>query len=230
MKKYEKLQEKIGVKFKDKDLIETTFTHKSYVNEHRKENIKDNERLEFLGDAVLELVATKHLFEKYPNQSEGDMTAYRSALVRGKHLAEVGLELELGEYLRLSNGEEKSGGRTKKYILANAVEAVIGAIYLESGYEVVEEFIKEFILKKLDEIIKQNLHIDAKSNFQELSQEKEGITPHYEVVAEEGKDHAKKYTMGAFIGEDLIAKGTGSSKQKAEVDAATNALKTKGWK
>jgi ribonuclease III len=230
MQKYKKLEAKIGVKFKSEALVTKGFTHKSYVNEHKSEKIEDNERLEFLGDAVLELVATKHLFEKYPTQSEGDMTSYRSALVKGKHLAEVGLELGLGEYLRLSNGEEKSGGRTKKYILANVVEAVIGVIYLEHGYEVVEKFIEKFILEKLDEIIEKGLHIDAKSNFQELAQEIEKTTPHYEVLEEEGEDHNKKYTMGAFIGEELVAKGTGSSKQKAESDAAKNALKAKEWK
>lgn len=229
MRDYKTLEKTIGVKFKKKDLYNTAFIHRSYVNEHRGEKVKDNERLEFLGDAVLELVATKHLFEKYPNQSEGQMTSYRSALVKGKHLAEVGVELELGQYLFLSRGEERSGGRTKKYILANVVEALIGAIYLDHGYEKTEKFIEKFVLKKLDEIIEQELHIDAKSRFQEEAQEREGVTPHYEVLEEKGPDHKKDFTMGAYIGDKLIAKGEGASKKKAENDAAEKALKVKRW-
>lgn len=226
---YTKLEEMIGVTFADKDLLRKAFTHKSYLNEHRNENIDDNERLEFLGDAVLELAATRHLFTNYPEQSEGDMTAYRSALVKGEHLAEVALELDLGNYLYLSNGEERSGGRSKSYILANTVEALIGAIYLEQGNQKAEEFIKKFILKKLDDIIAHGLHIDAKSRFQEIAQEKEEETPHYELIEESGPDHDKTFIMGAYIGEELIAKGSGSSKQKAEDDAAKNALKLKEW-
>ncbi len=226
---YKDLEKKIGLKFKDLELLKRAFTHRSYLNEHRGEGIEDNERLEFLGDAVLELVATKHLFENYPEQTEGQMTAYRSALVKGKHLAEVGSELDLGQYLLLSVGEERSGGRTKKYILGNAVESLIGAIYLEHGYEKTEKVIEKFVLKKLDEIIENELHIDAKSRFQEEVQEKEGVTPHYEVLDEDGPDHKKNFTMGAFIGEKLIAKGSGPSKQKAENAAAKEALKIKGW-
>ena len=182
-----------------------------------------------MGDAVLELAATRHLFEKCPDKSEGIMTAFRSALVKGKHLAEISEELELGKYLFLSNGEEKSGGREKKYILANLLEAYIGAIYVEHGYDVAEKFIDKFILKRLDQIIAKGLHIDAKSQFQEMCQEREELTPYYELISEEGPDHDKKFTMGAFINEVLIAKGIGSSKQKAEDDAAKNALKAKEW-
>ena len=159
---YTALEEKTSIKFKDIDLINKAFIHKSYINEHRDENIEDNERLEFLGDSVLELAATHHLFHKYPNQNEGQMTAFRSALVKGKHLAEVAKDLGLGKYLFLSKGEEKSGGKEKKYILANVTEAYIGAIYLEHGYEIAEDFIEQFILKRLDEIIEKGLHIDAK--------------------------------------------------------------------
>ncbi|MDA1060637.1 MAG: ribonuclease III [bacterium] len=229
MEKYKKLEKITGIKFKDTDLIKKAFIHKSYVNEHRNEGLKHNERLEFLGDAVLELVATHHLFFKYPDQPEGDMTAFRSALVKGKHLAEVARELELGNYLFLSNGEEKSGGREKNYILANVTEAFIGAIYIEHGYEVCEKFIEKFIMAKLDEIIKKGLHIDAKSQFQEICQEKMEQTPHYDVIEEAGPDHDKKFTMGAYIGDELIAKGEDSSKQKAEEKAARGALKAKGW-
>jgi ribonuclease-3 len=229
MQDYKDLEKKIGIKFKDKSLLETAFVHKSYINEHKGEGIADNERLEFLGDAVLELAATKHLFEKYPDQTEGQMTSFRSALVKGKHLAEIAIELGLGEYLFLSNGEEHSGGREKNYILANTVESLIGAMYVANGYDVAEKFIKKFILVRLDEIIENGLHIDSKSKFQEIVQEKEGVTPHYELISEEGPDHNKKFTMGAYINQELIAKGVGKSKQVAEESAATAALKKKKW-
>jgi ribonuclease-3 len=229
MEEYKKLEKKIGTKFIDKGLIKTAFIHKSYVNEHRQEGLENNERMEFLGDAVLELASTKHLYLKYPNQNEGTMTTFRSALVKGKHLAEVAKELELGAYLFLSKGEDQSGGREKNYILANVLEALIGAIYLDQGNEAAEEFIKKFILIRLDEIIEKGQHIDAKSQFQELSQEKEGITPNYRVESEEGPDHDKTFTMGAYIEDELIATGKGSSKQKAEEDAAKNSLKARGW-
>lgn len=229
MKNYKNLEKKIKINFKNIELLDHAFVHRSYVNEHRNENIKDNERLEFLGDAVLELAATKHLFEKCPDNDEGQMTSFRSALVKGKHLAEIAQNLELGKYLYLSNGEEKSGGREKKYILANVLEALIGAIYLEHGYNAAEKFIEEFILTRLDEIISEGKHIDAKSQFQEICQEKEDFTPYYEVIEEYGPDHDKHFVMGAYINDKLIAKGTGSSKQKAEEDAAKNALKEKRW-
>lgn len=229
MKNYKNLEKKIKINFKNIELLNHAFVHRSYVNEHRNENIEDNERLEFLGDAVLELAATKHLFEKCPDSDEGQMTSFRSALVKGKHLAEIAKNLELGEYLYLSNGEEKSGGREKKYILANVLEALIGAIYLEHGYNAAEKFIEEFILTRLDEIISEGKHIDAKSKFQEICQEKEDFTPYYEVIEEYGPDHDKHFVMGAYINDKLIAKGTGSSKQKAEEDAAKNALKEKRW-
>ncbi len=229
MKDYSRLLEKINIQFKDEKLLEQAFTHRSYINEHRAEGLHDNERIEFLGDAVLELVATKHLYHACPDKDEGEMTSFRSALVKGKHLAEIATSLGLGEYLFLSKGEEKSGGREKDYILANTVEALIGAIYLDQGREAAEIFIETFILVRLDEIIENGLHIDAKSSFQEIAQEKEDATPHYEIIKEEGPDHDKKFTMGAYINTELIAEGTGSSKQKAENNAAENALKAKGW-
>lgn len=229
MEKYQKLEDKIGIKFHDYDLLSRAFVHKSYINEHRNEGLKHNERLEFLGDAVLELAATHHLFEKYPDQDEGQMTSFRSALVKGLHLAEVATELELGQYLMLSKGEEKSGGREKKYILANVMEALIGAIYLDHNYEVAESFIEKFILTKLDHIIEVGSHIDSKSQFQELAQEKVGHTPYYQLLKDEGPDHNKIFVMGAYIDGELIAEGSGSSKQKAEESAAQNALKQKQW-
>lgn len=229
MQNYNNLEKQMKLKFRNPELLENAFIHKSYVNEHRQEKVEDNERLEFLGDAVLELAATKHLFEKCPDRNEGDMTSFRSALVKGKHLAEIAEKLELGKYLFLSHGEEKSGGREKKYILANALEALIGALYLDRGYQVAEKFIDRFILKRLDEIISGGHHIDSKSLFQELSQEKEEFTPYYEVLEETGPDHNKNFIMGAYINGELISKGSGSSKQKAEEEAAKNALKAKGW-
>lgn len=228
-KDFSKLEKKINCTFQNKEILERAFIHKSFINENRNKGYSDNERLEFLGDAVLELVSTEHLFKNYPDQREGDMTSFRSALVKGQHLAEVGKELSLGEYLYLSKGEENSGGREKNYILANTVEALIGAVYLEFGYEKSSSFIKKFILKKLDKIIAEGLHIDSKSKFQEISQEKLATTPHYQLISEKGPDHAKTFTMGAFIGDDLVGKGEGSSKQKAEEEAAKQALKNKKW-
>jgi ribonuclease-3 len=229
MQDYKKLEKKIGIKFKNDGLVRTAFTHKSYINEHKREGLEHNERIEFLGDAVLELAVTKHLFEKYPTQTEGEMTSFRSALVKGKHLAEIAAGLGLGDHLLLSNGEEKSGGRSKSYILANTLESLIGAIYIMHGYDVAEKFIKKFILTRLDQIIKGGFHIDSKSKFQEIVQEKESFTPYYELISEEGPDHNKKFTMGVYVKNELTAKGTGKSKQLAEEDAAYNALKKKRW-
>lgn len=222
-------QIKIGITFKDESLLKNAFIHKSYVNEHRDEGILSNERLEFLGDAVLELVVTEYLYKSFPDQPEGILTNWRSALVKGKHLAQVGRDLELGQYLHLSRGEENGGGRDKNYILANAVEALIGSIYLDKGYSTSKAFIKKFILKYLEEILEKGLHIDPKSRFQEICQEKLGITPIYHLIKDEGPDHSKVFTMGVYINSELIAEGTDSSKQKAEQIAAANGLKAKNW-
>ena len=229
MNDYSQLQKKIGIKLKNQKLLENAFVHRSYLNEHRKEGLQSNERIEFLGDAVLELASTRHLFDKCPDESEGAMTSFRSALVKGKPLAEIARELDLGKYLFLSHGEEQSGGREKNYILANTVEALIGAIYLDQGYTVAEKFINKFITTKLDEIIEKGLHVDAKSRFQETCQEIEDKTPYYKVLKEEGPDHEKAFIMGAYIEEKLIGKGKGTSKQNAEDQAAKSALKAKGW-
>ena len=229
MTDYSDLEKQIAIKLKSKKLLENAFIHRSYLNEHREEGLVSNERMEFLGDAVLELVATKHLYDFCPDESEGAMTSFRAALVKGKQLAEIAKELSLGKYLFLSNGEEQSGGREKSYILANTVESLIGAIYLDQGYDAAEKFISKFILEKLDEIIEKGLHVDSKSKFQEICQEVEGHTPNYAVIKEEGPDHSKKFTMGAYINEKLVAKGYGPSKQNAEDDAAKNALKEKEW-
>jgi ribonuclease III len=227
--RYEALEEKIGIKFVDRHMVDTAFVHASYVNEHKDKKKEHNERLEFLGDAVLELVVTDYLYKNFPEEGEGILTNWRAALVKGKHLAEIAVQLDLGVYLYLSRGEERSGGRKKNYILANTLEALIGAIYLDKGYETAHEFIDSFILKKLGAILEQRQHIDSKSHFQEIAQEVMGVTPEYKLVKEEGPDHNKVFTMGAYLGGEFVAEGTGSSKQKAEQHAASEALKAKNW-
>ncbi len=229
MNRYEALEKKIDVTFKDLNLIDTAFVHKSYMNEHRDLKAQHNERLEFLGDAVLELVVTDYLFRKYPEEEEGVLTNWRSALVKGKHLAEIASELDLGLYLYLSRGEERSGGRKKNYILANTLEALIGAMYLDQDYKTAHNFIDSYILTRLEEILKKGLHIDSKSHFQEIAQEVLGVTPEYRLMKEEGPDHNKTFIMGAYVGEEFVAEGKGSSKQKAEQEAAAEALKKKKW-
>ena len=219
------LERKIKISFKNPSLLETAFVHRSYVNEHKSEDLSHNERLEFLGDAVLELVTTEFLYEAFPNEEEGKLTNFRSALVKGNHLAKIAHELELGQYLKLSRGEEKSGGRAKNYLLANTLEALIGAIYLDRGFVHAHKFISRYILTNLGEILKKGLHIDSKSHLQEFSQDKHGVPPTYTVLSESGPDHNKVFEIAVFIGEKMLAKGTGSSKQKAEQDAAVNALK-----
>jgi ribonuclease III len=227
--RYTELEKKIMVTFKDVSLLDTVFVHKSYMNEHRDKKTEHNERLEFLGDAVLELVVTDFLYKNYPSKGEGILTNWRAALVKGKHLAEISQKLDLGVYLYLSRGEERSGGRKKNYILANTLEALIGAIYLDQGYAAALGFIDGFILKQLTSILEQGLHIDAKSRFQEIAQEALGVTPEYRVLKDEGPDHDKIFTMGAYIGEEFIAEGSGSSKQKAEQEAAYEGLRKKQW-
>lgn len=229
MYRYKELEKKIGVKFKNKDIVDKVFVHKSYVNEHRAKGLECNERLEFLGDAVLELVVTEYLFKKYPACAEGEMTSLRSALVKGKHLAEIAAELNLGAYLYLSKGEEKGGGRNKSYILANVFEALIGGIYLDRGYNVAHKLINKLIILRLSEIVEKGLHVDPKSHFQEIAQERLDVTPEYHLVAETGPDHSKIFTMGAYLKNKLVAKGNGSSKQKAESVAAEKALKKMKW-
>ncbi|MBU1682825.1 ribonuclease III, partial [Patescibacteria group bacterium] len=221
-------EKQIGMKFKNWHLLRNAFVHRSYLNEHKSSELEHNERLEFLGDAVLELVVTEYLYTNYPNP-EGDLTNWRSALVKGEMLAKIARDLNLGEYLFLSHGEEKSGGRDKDYLLANTFEAVIGVIYLELGYKKAQKFITKFLLTHLDDILKTGSHIDAKSKLQEMAQEKVGVTPAYKLQHEEGPDHSKVFTMGAFISERMVGKGDGSSKQIAEQKAAEDALKRLKW-
>lgn len=222
-------QDKIGHTFANERLLETAFTHRSYLNENRKPGAEHNERLEFLGDAVLELVVTEFLFAKYPDKPEGDLTAYRAALVNTVSISDAATRLGMNEYLLLSRGEARDTGRARAIILANAFEAVIGAIYLDGGYEPAKKFIAEQLFHKTDEVVAKRLWQDAKSRFQELAQEKLGITPSYQLMHHVGPDHARTFTVGAFIGAEKVATGEGKSKQEAEQQAAENALKTKGW-
>jgi len=228
IEKIDELQKIVGVIFKDAELLELAFIHKSYVNEHTEQK-RYNERLEFLGDAVLELAVTHFLFHKYPETPEGELTNWRSALVKGKNLARVSKDMRLGEFLLLSKGEEQSGGRQKDYILANTMEALIGAIYLDQGYEVANEFVMRTIVVFLEDIIAQGLHIDSKSHVQELAQEKLNLTPKYEVINEAGPDHEKNFVMGVYFGKKLAGQGEGSSKQDAEQAAAHDALRKEEW-
>ena len=213
----------LNIQFNDLSLLNRAFTHRSLLNEKDMAE-RSNERLEFLGDAVLELVATEYLFHNFDNFDEGQLTSLRSALVRGKNLAKVARQLKLNDYMLLSKGEQNSGGRDKDYILANMTEALIGAIYVDQGFVAAEKFISDHILVTLNEIISQKLHIDPKTYFQELVQDIFGLTPNYLQVGESGPDHDKKFTMACFIGERQVAQGTDSSKQKAEQQAARLAI------
>ena len=218
------LEQKIKIQFKDRNLLQSSLTHRSYLNENRRWPNPHNERLEFLGDAVLELITTEYLYSNFPNP-EGELTNLRSALVNYKMLSEIASELGLEEYILLSKGEAKDTGRARQVILANAIEALIGAIYLDSGFEVARVFINEFVINHLNMIVSAGNILDPKSKFQELTQEKLGVTPHYKVLAEWGPDHNKNFEVGVFVADRQIAKGVGSSKQEAEIAAAENGLK-----
>ncbi len=228
MKDLSKLEEKLDVTFKNEDFLRQALIHRSYLNEHPKFRLDHNERLEFLGDAVLELVVTENLFNKYPNP-EGELTNWRAALVNAKMLAKIAGDLGINEFLFLSRGETKDVGRARQCLLANTLEAVIGAIFLDRGLKSVAKFIQKNILKELPQILKEKLYQDPKSKFQEGAQERAGITPTYEVLKESGPDHAKHFVIGVFLEKKLVAHGEGPSKQIAQEDAAKKALKKKGW-
>ncbi|HDQ16785.1 MAG TPA: ribonuclease III [Candidatus Vogelbacteria bacterium] len=223
------LEKKINIEFKDKELLQRALTHRSYLNEHREFTGGHNERLEFLGDAILELSVTDYLYNFYPQKTEGELTSYRAALVNTFHLAEVAKRLKVGDYLLLSKGEARDIGRARQYILANTMESLIGAIYLDKGYGKADEFIKTEILSSAEETIKKNLSRDTKSRFQEKAQEIEGITPTYQVLEESGPDHNKNFLIGLYLDDKLIATGKGHSKQEAEQKAAQAGLKLKNW-
>jgi ribonuclease-3 len=221
------LEKIAGVRFKDRDLLHQAMTHRSAVHERAKNG--HNERLEFLGDAVLQMISTEYLYQ-LTDRPEGELTSWRAALVQGDHLCQVAKDLKLGQYLFLSRGEEASDGRVKESTLANAVEAFIGALYLDQGMDTTRAFIERFILTHLKQLIAKGKHKDEKSKLQEIAQEKTGITPTYDAISETGPDHKKIFTCAVFIGEEKIAIGTGATKQKAEQDAAGVGLKAKGWK
>lgn len=230
MKDFSVFEEKIGVQFKDKDLLVQAFVHRSYLNEHPDFRMGHNERLEFLGDAVVELVVTEYLYANYPNP-EGELTNWRAALVNANTLALIAQDdLGMEEYLYLSRGEAKdAGSKARSYILANAIEALIGSMYLDQGMEVVTDFIKRYVISKLDHILEHKLYVDPKSRFQEAAQETSGVTPSYRVLSETGPDHAKEFNVGVYLGSELVASGKGSSKQDAQIEAARKALEAKGW-
>jgi ribonuclease-3 len=217
------LEKIIGVTFKNKETLQQALVHRSYLNENPGFHLDHNERLEFLGDAVLELVVTDHLYAHY-KLPEGELTNLRAAIVRGEMLAVIAGELKLDDYMMLSRGEKKDTGKARHYILANAMEALIGAIYLDQGYDMAKMFIEQFVISKLDEVVATGTHIDNKSRFQELAQEKFRITPVYKVLKESGLDHAKEFIIGAFLGDKQMGEGSGTSKQEAQQVAAKQAL------
>ena len=218
------LEKILGVKINNADLYISAFTHRSYLNENRGFALLHNERLEFLGDAVLELAATEYLYKNYPHP-EGELTNFRSALVNYKMLSDIAKRLGFEKFLLMSRGEAKDTGRARQVILANCIEAVIGAMYLDGGYQQTGNFIAREILIELPNIIKAGSYMDAKSKLQEIIQEKKGVTPTYGVISETGPDHNKVFVVGAFVGQDEVGRGTGPSKQEAELSAAQDALK-----
>lgn len=222
--KLKKIEEKLGLKFNNLDLLKEALTHRSFLNENYNWPVGHNERLEFLGDAVLELIVTEFLFKKYKKEEEGKLTALRAALVNYQMLAKVAKKFNLEKFIFVSRGEEKDKGKGKEVILANCVEAIIGAIYLDKNYETARDFVEKFILVNLKEVISKKLYQDAKSRLQEIMQEKYKITPVYKVLKEIGPDHQKKFLTGVYLKDKLIGKGKGYSKQEAERDAALNAL------
>ena len=229
MPDFESYERQLGVRFNDRNLLVTALTHRSYLNENREDGRTHNERFEFLGDAVLELIVTEFLFKRYPEHAEGDLTLYRAALVNAETLADVGGAIGLNDYLLLSKGERKDTGRARHYILANTFEALVGALYIDQGYGAAETFVTKHLLPRTDDIVARELWKDAKSRLQELVQDRLSVTPTYQTIVEEGPDHDKRFTIGVFFGPEKIAIGEGPSKQEAEQDAAAEALKVKGW-
>ncbi len=228
-KDFKNFEESLGISFNDTALLRQAFTHRSYLNEHRGEGGGHNERLEFLGDAVLELIATRFLYEKFPKEDEGALTAYRAALVNAVTCAEIATAIGMNDFLLLSRGEAKDTGRARGVLLANAFEALVGAIYLDQGYDAAQAFITEHLFPKIDDIVKNQLWRDSKSALQEKAQDAEGVTPSYKVIRESGPDHDKHFVVGVYIGTDLAGQGEGKAKQEAEQAAARAALEARGW-
>lgn len=221
----EEYGKKIGVHFKNKDLLIEALTHRSYLNEYPKWRLSHNERLEYLGDAVLELIVTEALFREFPEEPEGQLTVLRAALVNYQILARVAESIDLQDFILMSRGERKDTGRAREVILANAIEALIGAIYMDQGFEKTQTFVEKFVLTRLEEVLKTKSYRDAKSELQEIVQEKLKVTPTYAVRGESGPAHERHFTMGVYFGDKLIAEGEGLSKQDAEIAAAKNALR-----
>ncbi len=229
MSDIQEFSKRIGIEFTNPDLLLQAFVHRSYLNENPKFRLSHNERLEFLGDAVLELVVTEMLYERFPEKPEGELTSYRAALVNAKMLSEVAESIGMNSFMLLSKGESKDTGRARQYLLANAFEALIGAIHLDKGYNVAKTFIEQNVIARLDDVISKKLFRDPKSLFQEVAQEKVGVTPSYEVLKETGPDHDRSFIVGLYLREELVAEGEGHSKQAAEVNAAEKGLIAKRW-
>lgn len=226
---FSEFEKKTGIVFNNKNLLTQAFTHRSYINENPALGRSHNERLEFLGDAVLELVITDYLYKKYPDSTEGELTSYRAALVNAVIISEVASECGMNEYLLLSKGESKDTGKARQYILANTFEAFVGAIYLDQGYDAAAAFIGEMLFHRTNAIVSQKLWRDSKSLVQEMAQEHENVTPSYKVISEAGPDHDKHFNVGIYFHDKLIASGKGKSKQEAEQKAALEALKINKW-
>src|SRR3989338_5818197 len=227
MKQFDLFEKKLGLNFNNKNLLTQAYVHRSYLNENPEFGLEQNERLEFLGDAVLELVVTEYLYKEYPQKSEGILTNWRAALVNAKMLTLVAEQLGFNDFLLLSRGETRELGKARQYILANTFEAFIGAMYLDAGYKTSDDFIKKYLLKHLPEIITSGSYKDAKSHFQEQAQDKDGVTPVYKILKEWGPDHKKKFTVGVYLNETQVAEGEGYSKQEAEEQAAKKELTVK---
>lgn len=223
------LERILGFVFHDKKNLLTAITHRSYLNEHKDALQEHNERLEFLGDAVLELIVTDFLFHKYPEKPEGELTAIRSALVNTISLADASTKLGVNDYLLMSKGEAKDTGRARLYILANAFEAFIGALYVDQGYDIAQKFVAGELFPKTEEIVEKKLWQDPKSRFQELAQEHSNLTPTYNTLGQEGPDHDRVFTVGVFLGKEKIGEGKGRAKQEAEQEAALAAIHAKNW-
>jgi ribonuclease III len=229
IRNFGEFEESTGFIFINKSLLRQAFTHRSYINENRGEGLEHNERFEFLGDAVLELVVTSHLFNTFPQKPEGELTAFRSALVNTASLASAATKIDMNKYLLLSRGEARDTGRARQYILADTFEAFIGALYLDQGYEKASAFIAATLFPLLDDVVEKKLWQDAKSHFQEESQDRVNITPSYKTLEEIGPDHDKQFVVAVYLKNEVVAKGKGLSKQEAEQDAARNALAVKKW-
>lgn len=223
------LEAKLGLSFRTKDLLLQALVHRSYLNENPGFRLSHNERLEYLGDAVLELIVSEELYRRFPEKPEGDLTSYRAALVNSRMLSETAIAIGINDFMLLSRGEAKDVGRARQFILANAFEAIIGALYLDQGYQAAADFVQRALFLKIDEIVEKRLYRDPKSLFQEEAQERVGITPTYEVVREWGPDHDKHFIVGVYLEKEFVAEGEGPSKQQAQEEAARLALQKKEW-